>query len=391
MKKLLLLLFVGIVGIGNAQNVYIPDANFKAYLVWQASINTNGDAEIQVSEAAAFGGEIDCQSQGISDLTGIEAFTNLTDLNCGGNPLTNLDVTNNTALEYLWCSGNLLTSLDVTNNTALTDLRCGGNQLTSLDVTQNTALTDLNCGGNPLTNLDVTQNTDLTDLYCGNSQLTSLNLNGAAALTLLDCGLNQLTSLDVTQNTALFQLSCADNQLTSLDVTQNTALSNLSCRNNQLTSLDLSQNTAFTWLDCEYNQLTCLNIKNGNNYNYYLFRAEFNPNLFCIEVDNVGFSTTYWVDGIDTWVSFSTACNNPCVVGVANADTPSLSIYPNPSSTGLIQLNTSIVNSDINVYSIEGKQINFTQSNNVIDISDNEKGVYLISIDGVVTRYVYQD
>ena len=41
-------------------------------------------------------------------------------------------------------------------------------------------------------------------------------------------------------------------------------------------------------------------------------------------------------------------------------------------------------NSDINVYSIEGKQINFTQSNNVIDISGNEKGVYLVSIDGVV-------
>ena len=68
-----------------------------------------------------------------------------------------------------------------------------------------------------------------------------------------------------------------------------------------------------------------------------------------------------------------------------------INLFPNPSNTGLIQLNTSIANSDINVYSIEGKQINFTQSNNVIDISDNEKGVYLISIDGVVTRYVYQD
>ena len=41
--------------------------------------------------------------------------------------------------------------------------------------------------------------------------------------------------------------------------------------------------------------------------------------------------------------------------------------------------------------SIEGKQINFTTSNNVIDISDNEKGVYLVSIDGIVIRYVYQD
>ena len=70
MKKLLLLLFIGIVGIGNAQNVNIPDANFKAYLVGNTSINTNGDAEIQVSEATAFNGEIDCQSMTYLRLNG---------------------------------------------------------------------------------------------------------------------------------------------------------------------------------------------------------------------------------------------------------------------------------------------------------------------------------
>jgi hypothetical protein len=32
-------------------NVYIPDANFKATLVANSSINTNGDDEIQISEA----------------------------------------------------------------------------------------------------------------------------------------------------------------------------------------------------------------------------------------------------------------------------------------------------------------------------------------------------
>ena len=88
MKKLLLLLFIGIVGIGNAQNVNIPDANFKAYLVGNTDINTNGDAEIQVSEATAFNGTIICNSLNLSDLTGIEAFTNLTELNCRNNQLT---------------------------------------------------------------------------------------------------------------------------------------------------------------------------------------------------------------------------------------------------------------------------------------------------------------
>ena len=49
MKKLLLiLLYLPIILFG--QNVNIPDANFKAYLVGNSAINTNGDTEIQVSE-----------------------------------------------------------------------------------------------------------------------------------------------------------------------------------------------------------------------------------------------------------------------------------------------------------------------------------------------------
>ena len=71
MKKLLLIfLCLPIVGFG--QNVNIPDANFKAYLVGNTAINTNGDTEIQVSEATVFNGGINCSS--ISNLTGIEAM-----------------------------------------------------------------------------------------------------------------------------------------------------------------------------------------------------------------------------------------------------------------------------------------------------------------------------
>ena len=62
MKKLLLILLC-LPMIGFGQNVYIPDANFKASLVGQPSINTNGDAEIQVSEATAFIGQIQCSGQ----------------------------------------------------------------------------------------------------------------------------------------------------------------------------------------------------------------------------------------------------------------------------------------------------------------------------------------
>ena len=114
MKKLLLILLC-LPMIGFGQNVYIPDATFKAHLVGNTVINTNGDAEIQVSEATAFSSDISCSGMNISDLTGIEAFTTLTQLNCRVNQLTSLDVSNNTALIELGCHDNLLTILDIRN------------------------------------------------------------------------------------------------------------------------------------------------------------------------------------------------------------------------------------------------------------------------------------
>ena len=175
MKNLLLLLLL-IPTLGIAQIVNIPDANFKAYLVGNSAINTNGDSEIQVSEAAAFNGEIYCYDLNISNLTGIEAFTALTKLYCYNNQLDSLDVSQNTALIYLYCFGNQLTSLDVSQNTALTSLLCLDNQLDSLDVSQNTALIRLECESNQLTSLNVSQNTALTYLWCESNQLSSLDV-----------------------------------------------------------------------------------------------------------------------------------------------------------------------------------------------------------------------
>jgi hypothetical protein len=141
--------------IGFGQNVYIPDANFKAYLVGNSFINTNGDTEIQLSEATAFNGEIDCQSMSIVDLTGIEAFAALNWLQCNDNQITSLDVSQNTALTYLQCQSNQLTSLNINQNTALIYLYCHYNQIISLDLSQNPSLIALNCQANQLISLDV--------------------------------------------------------------------------------------------------------------------------------------------------------------------------------------------------------------------------------------------
>jgi Leucine-rich repeat (LRR) protein len=251
----------------SAQNVDIPDANFKAYLLGNSAINTDADKlEISVAEAISYNGVLEVENKYIYFMIGIEAFINLTKLNCSSNQLTNLDVSKNTALIELVCYNNQLTSLDITNCTALTKLSCSGNKLTNLDVTKNTALTNLSCSGYQLTNLDVSKNTALIELFCGGNKLTNLDVTNNTALTQLSCMNTKLTRLDVSKNTALTNLDCMNTQLTSLDITKNTALTKLNCSSNQLTRLDVSKNTALTQLGCYNNpNLKCIQAFNSQN------------------------------------------------------------------------------------------------------------------------------
>jgi Leucine-rich repeat (LRR) protein len=437
MKKLLLILLC-LPMIGFGQNVNIPDANFKAYLVGNTAINTNGDTEIQVSEAAAYGGDIVCYNMNIFDLTGIEAFTDLTLLNCSTNQLTNLDVSQNTALTTLRCNWNQLTNLDVSNNTALTTLRCANQLLASLDVSNNTALTDLRVGGlftsidlsnntalvsfmldihNQLTNLDLSNNTALTVLQLSNAnQLTSLDLSNNTALTYLSIyDANQFTSidlsyntaltkiwmgdpmggmggmsvplvsLDVSNNTALMELTCIDCNLTSLDVSNNLALTKLRCQNNQLTSLDVSNNTALNTLYCYNNNLTMLDVRNGNNSNMTYFWSDNNPALSCISVDDTSWSTANWTN-IDAQQFFSNYCQGGfgCTDSLAcNYDSSAIIENGNcvyQGNTPILECwETAIFDTPTCTWLVAGSQSTSTTTITVCDSYSWNSSTYLVS------------
>ena len=108
MKKITLLLFAlfFVTAATFSQNVTIPDANFKAALLADNLINTTADGEITVAEANAYTGTIEVSGKSITSLVGIEAFVNITVLNCSANSLTTLDVTPLTKLERLYCNEN---------------------------------------------------------------------------------------------------------------------------------------------------------------------------------------------------------------------------------------------------------------------------------------------
>ena len=324
----------------NSCIVSIPDANFKAALVANTSVNTNGNSEIECSEASAFSGilTVGSTSRNISDLTGIEAFTNLTGLRCMDNQITTIDMSQNLALEILWFSRNNVSTLDVSQNTNLRELVGFDNQLTSIDVSQNTALTVLSVLNNQLTSLDVSTNTALNELYCQGNLITSLNLTNNTALQTLYCYDNQLTNLDLSNNTALTEARCYNNQLTSftpstslvslsvagnqlssIDLSQNLVLEEFFAADNSFTSLDISANPALTNLICfDNNQLTELNVANGNNANMRM-QAYNSSNLRCIEHDT-GFdpeTANNWRK--DATARWSSDCNAPCIVTIPDA------------------------------------------------------------------------
>lgn len=283
-KPVLTVLLLFITVFTQAQNISIPDANFKQALLDHADINTNGDSEISQDEAENFTGTLNVKYKNISDLTGFEYFTNITEFHCGINPISTLDVSNNLKLTTLTCEHADLTHVILGNNTVLTTLYLHYNDFTSLDISSVTGITRFTCHNSRLTSLDVSQNTELTYFICSFNQLKTLDLSNNTELEELSCSNNLLTSLDLSSNSSLKKVYCSDNQLNSLelganllltdlygynntlnalDVSKNEALTTLICYGNQLSGLDVSANSVLTTLRCENNQLTNLNVGSG--------------------------------------------------------------------------------------------------------------------------------
>ena len=359
--------------------VNIPDANFKAYLIGNTAINTNGDTEIQCAEATSYTGHINCNSSSVSDLTGIEAFTALTQLYCSSNNLANLDVSHNTDLFILHCSHNNLSNLNVNLNTALTSLKLANNNISTIDVTNNTLLNILDIGHSNISNIDLTNNLYLEFFDCNNTNITSLNLSQNSNMESIDFANNNITSIDVSLMSNLYRLRFDNTPLTSLDLSQNSIFKYLYCDGSTITSLDLSQNTALILLDYPNGALTNLNLANGTNASITNFDVTNNPNLSCIQVDDATYSTTNWTN-IDATASFSTNCNMSTGI---NETTQSLglTIYPNPVANQLNIENGELKIESILILDITGETVKtIVSSNNTIDVSDLTKGIYFIQI-----------
>lgn len=247
--------------------VEFSDDNFKAYCV--DNFDTNDDGEISMDEASVVT-KINVNTDNITSLAGIEHFTNLETLWCGGTwenmeiargQLTSLNISNNKALKDLWCPYNQLCDLDISNNVLLTRVVLDVNPLTSLDVRNNKELKTLFCRyGEALSSLYIGENTALTSLDCSINQLSHLDVTGCPSLTYLCCGSNLLNEIDVSNNTDLKELRCGSNRLSAINVSNNTLLETLNCQYNQLSAISISNNTRLKDFRCDGNSITTLDV-----------------------------------------------------------------------------------------------------------------------------------
>ena len=309
-------------------DINFPDEKFRA-VVKSSPVNPEGYSWLSKDEISKVT-ELVIDHKSISDLKGIECFSELKVLKCDNNNLTSLDLSRNTKLEKVNAIYNQLTDVTLGNNPNLKYLDicynknfavncdisgCGklltlarqersqfGNYYEHGNMYEDEYMSyDVSAAiGIPVTarlfpdakfreyieySIDGDQNNyltlndifDVTSIDCSYCDISDLSGIGFfSELEDLDCSHNVLDSLSVASNSKLKYLDAASNGIKKLDLSKNTKLEEAYLSSNNLTSLNVSNNPDLICLSCSVNDsLTALDVSNC-------------PNLLSLECSGVG-------------------------------------------------------------------------------------------------------
>ena len=147
-----------------SQTVSIDEENFPSYQFRNYLLSQSyGKDGILVPSEIKLIYKLNVKSLYISDLTGIEYFTELKELYCDDNNLIKLDISSNKKLEVLTCTNNRLTELNISQNVQLTKLNCSDNQI--------------KCSGMDVLIGSLPPQTDAKLTVIGNTEITEGNFN----------------------------------------------------------------------------------------------------------------------------------------------------------------------------------------------------------------------
>ena len=134
---------------------HFPDAGFRQY-IWDHVYHQSDTGYDRITNSTLASPRIWLLSDMEWDLTGIEYFTGLIQLDCSYSKKALPDLSKNINLKTLYC---------------------GYKDLSELNLSANINLEWLNCINNSLNTLNISNNINLTGLLCNNNNISSLNVN----------------------------------------------------------------------------------------------------------------------------------------------------------------------------------------------------------------------
>jgi len=257
MKKLYFAIAVFLLNFSvRGQIVDIPDVNFKNALLNtlcastvgdlpDRDADTNDDGEIELSEALSIG-YLNVDSQNISSIEGLSAFSNL---------------------QFFYCNNNNLTALNLNGLDNLIELHCAYNSLTTIDL-GNKNIVGLICSHNFLTNITWNPNNNPID-----------------AIT-VDVSYNLFTNLQLPASTSAIEgLDISGNPMANVVIPDVELREMFRCENMpNLISIEYRAHYFYSW--------TSMIISNNPNLQYVNFR---NGHYEYMHYNNDQFSAYYWI------------------------------------------------------------------------------------------------
>lgn len=288
-------------------SVYVKfnDEAFQAFCI--SSYDQDEDGKLSYEEAAAVTGHVNFANKGYTDMTGIKAFRNVTEIELWANAFEYLDMSGMNKLEKVWIQSNpnlksfnfqgcssleyveahtsglqdadlsnlpALATVYIQNNASLANanfsksgvvaIYSGGNAaLTSVDVSECSNLYHLEMWGCGLTDLDISKLPALTNVYVQqNKSLGKINAKESAVVHLeaWQCALYNVDCSDCAKLYELFVQDQGDVSTGAISVKNCTSLVNLQMGNSKYTSIDVSTCTNLANLVAGNNALKAVNI-----------------------------------------------------------------------------------------------------------------------------------
>ena len=196
-----------------AQVVDIPDPNLRFAI--EIALGKTSGATITVEDMAKLS-NLDAPDSNISDLTGLEHATNLTELQLWINSISDISaLVSLTNLAELYLSSNSISDISaLAGLTSLTQLGLGGNSISDISALAGlTNLAGLGLGNNSISDISALAGlTELVELYLSNNSISDISaLAGLTNLEWLSLGNNNISDISpLVQNTGLGQGDTVD-------------------------------------------------------------------------------------------------------------------------------------------------------------------------------------